>query len=141
MGAAAVLRRNLLIYGLGGIIAPFVGIKLIDLRHRRPGGALTCGAGSSPACSSRLVLVPCWPGVVYPLAVWAVGQVAFRHQADGSFVSVDGKVVGSSLIGQNFTDKDGNPCPSTSSPDRRRRRRATTPRASGGTNLGPSNPN
>jgi K+-transporting ATPase ATPase B chain len=31
MGAAAVLRRNLLIYGAGGLIAPFVGIKLIDL--------------------------------------------------------------------------------------------------------------
>ena len=31
MGAAAVLRRNLLIYGVGGIIAPFIGIKLIDL--------------------------------------------------------------------------------------------------------------
>ena len=31
MGAAALLRRNLLIYGLGGIAAPFVGIKLIDL--------------------------------------------------------------------------------------------------------------
>jgi K+-transporting ATPase ATPase B chain len=31
LGAAAVLRRNLLIYGLGGLIAPFIGIKLIDL--------------------------------------------------------------------------------------------------------------
>jgi K+-transporting ATPase ATPase B chain len=31
MGAAALLRRNLLIYGLGGIVAPFVGIKLIDM--------------------------------------------------------------------------------------------------------------
>ena len=31
VGAAALLRRNLLIYGLGGIIAPFVGIKLIDM--------------------------------------------------------------------------------------------------------------
>jgi len=31
LGAAAILRRNLLIYGLGGVIAPFVGIKLIDL--------------------------------------------------------------------------------------------------------------
>jgi K+-transporting ATPase ATPase B chain len=31
VGAAAILRRNLLIYGLGGIVAPFVGIKLIDL--------------------------------------------------------------------------------------------------------------
>ncbi len=31
LGAAQLLRRNLLIYGLGGLIAPFVGIKLIDL--------------------------------------------------------------------------------------------------------------
>jgi K+-transporting ATPase ATPase B chain len=31
VGAAALLRRNLLIYGLGGIVAPFVAIKLIDL--------------------------------------------------------------------------------------------------------------
>ena len=30
IGAAGILRRNLLIYGLGGIVAPFVGIKLID---------------------------------------------------------------------------------------------------------------
>ena len=31
IGASALLRRNLLIYGVGGLIAPFVGIKLIDL--------------------------------------------------------------------------------------------------------------
>jgi len=31
LGAAAVLRRSLLIYGLGGVVAPFVGIKLIDM--------------------------------------------------------------------------------------------------------------
>jgi K+-transporting ATPase ATPase B chain len=31
VGATALLRRNLLIYGLGGLIAPFVGIKLVDL--------------------------------------------------------------------------------------------------------------
>ena len=31
LGAAAILRRNLLIYGLGGLVAPFAGIKLIDL--------------------------------------------------------------------------------------------------------------
>jgi K+-transporting ATPase ATPase B chain len=30
-GAAAILRRNLLIYGVGGLIAPFVGIKIIDV--------------------------------------------------------------------------------------------------------------
>ena len=31
MGAAALLRRNLLVYGLGGVVVPFVGIKVIDL--------------------------------------------------------------------------------------------------------------
>jgi len=31
LGAAAVLRRNLLIYGVGGVIAPFIGIKAIDI--------------------------------------------------------------------------------------------------------------
>jgi K+-transporting ATPase ATPase B chain len=31
IGASALLRRNLLIYGLGGILVPFIGIKLIDL--------------------------------------------------------------------------------------------------------------
>jgi K+-transporting ATPase ATPase B chain len=31
VGATALLRRNLLIYGLGGVIAPFIGIKLVDL--------------------------------------------------------------------------------------------------------------
>ncbi|MBV8534601.1 MAG: hypothetical protein JO128_03350, partial [Alphaproteobacteria bacterium] len=31
IGAAAVLRRNLLVYGIGGIVIPFVGIKAIDL--------------------------------------------------------------------------------------------------------------
>jgi K+-transporting ATPase ATPase B chain len=31
LGAAAILRRNILIYGAGGMVAPFVGIKLIDL--------------------------------------------------------------------------------------------------------------
>jgi K+-transporting ATPase ATPase B chain len=31
MGAARLLRNNLLVYGLGGLIAPFIGIKLIDM--------------------------------------------------------------------------------------------------------------
>jgi len=42
-------------------------------------------------------------GFGYPAAVWAVGRVAFRSVADGSFVSRDGTVVGSSLIGQAVT--------------------------------------
>lgn len=44
-------------------------------------------------------------GVAYPFGVWAIGQVAFRHAADGSLVHVDGKLVGSSLIGQDFSKR------------------------------------
>ncbi|GGQ72019.1 potassium-transporting ATPase subunit C [Streptomyces asoensis] len=41
-------------------------------------------------------------GVVYPLAVTGIAQALFRHQADGSEIQADGKVVGSSLIGQSY---------------------------------------
>jgi K+-transporting ATPase ATPase C chain len=43
-------------------------------------------------------------GLAYPLAVTGIGQVAFPNAADGSTVKVDGKVVGSRLIGQDFAD-------------------------------------
>lgn len=43
-------------------------------------------------------------GIVYPLVVTGVSQVAFHDKANGSLVKVDGKVVGSSLIGQQFSD-------------------------------------
>jgi K+-transporting ATPase ATPase C chain len=41
-------------------------------------------------------------GLAYPLLLFGVGQVAFGHRADGSLVRSDGRVVGSSLIGQAF---------------------------------------
>lgn len=44
-------------------------------------------------------------GVIYPLAVTAVAQVAFNDKANGSLVEVDGRVVGSELIGQAFTER------------------------------------
>lgn len=49
-----------------------------------------------------LIAITLITGVLYPIAVLAVGQVALRNQAQGSFVISHGKVVGSSLIGQNF---------------------------------------
>ena len=41
-------------------------------------------------------------GIAYPLVVTGIGQVAFNNEADGSLVKVNGKVVGSKLIGQDF---------------------------------------
>ncbi|QNE46974.1 potassium-transporting ATPase subunit KdpC [Glaciihabitans sp. INWT7] len=49
-------------------------------------------------------------GIIYPLVITVVGLVA-PSQANGSLASVDGKTVGSSLIGQSFTDKKGNALP------------------------------
>ncbi|MGW5361235.1 potassium-transporting ATPase subunit KdpC [Actinopolymorpha pittospori] len=41
-------------------------------------------------------------GLIYPFAVWAIGQVAFKDQANGSLIHSNGQVVGSRLIGQQF---------------------------------------
>ena len=74
-------------------------------------------------------------GLVYPLAITAVAQLVFPHQANGSLMVENGKVVGSELIGQPFAD----PGHFWSRPS------ATTPQpyngtASTGSNLGPLNP-
>jgi K+-transporting ATPase ATPase C chain len=50
-------------------------------------------------------------GVAYPLAVTGIGQLALPAQANGSLLTVGDTVVGSSLIGQSFTDSKGNPLP------------------------------
>jgi K+-transporting ATPase ATPase C chain len=79
-------------------------------------------------------------GVAYPLAVWGVGQVAFNHRANGSFITnTKGQVVGSSLIGQNFTDKKGNPLPQYFQPRPSSAGNGYDSTSSGGSNLGPSN--
>ena len=51
-------------------------------------------------------------GIAYPIFIWLVAQIpGLRDNANGSIIEVDGKPVGSSLIGQAFTDGDGNPLP------------------------------
>ena len=63
-----------------------------------------------PACVLAVVLAVL-TGLVYPLAVWGVGQVTFKYRANGSMIERNGKTVGSALIGQNFLDAKGNPDP------------------------------
>jgi K+-transporting ATPase ATPase C chain len=80
-------------------------------------------------------------GLVYPAAVWAVGHVAFKSNANGSFVTgANGQVVGSSLIGQSFLDADGNAIPQYFQPRPSAAGAGYDALASGGSNLGPSNP-
>ncbi len=82
-----------------------------------------------------LVVLTILTGLIYPLAVTGIAQVAFPHQANGSIVTRDGKAVASELLGQQFDDPKyfwGRPS-------------ATTPYpynvgASSGSNLGPNNP-
>ena len=50
-------------------------------------------------------------GIVYPLTVTLIGQLAFPHQSNGSLARSEGAVIGSSLIGQSFTDPDGTALP------------------------------
>ena len=82
-----------------------------------------------------LVVLTGVTGVVYPVVVTAIAQLVFPYQANGSLIVKDGKVVGSTLIGQSFDDPKyfwGRPS-------------ATSPfgynaASSSGSNLSPTNP-
>src|SRR6202042_1458537 len=88
-------------------------------------------------------------GIIYPLAILGISQLAFHKQANGSLVSFHGRVVGSSLLCQEFTDAKGNPLPQYFQP---RPSDAINPAAnpkhdfgcdptfSAASNLGPNNP-
>jgi K+-transporting ATPase ATPase C chain len=81
------------------------------------------------------VLLTAVTGVLYPLAVTGVAKLAFPSQAAGSLVMKDGRVVGSTLVGQAFGDPKhfwGRPSATAPMP--------YNAANSGGSNLGPSNP-
>ena len=84
-------------------------------------------------------------GLVYPLVMTGIAGVLFPNQAQGSLVTIDGKVVGSSLIGQEFTsDKyfHGRPSATTAPDPNDSSKTVAAPynaANSGGSNLGPTN--
>jgi K+-transporting ATPase ATPase C chain len=86
-------------------------------------------------------------GLLYPLAVFGIGQALFNHQANGSLVSYHGKVVGSSLICQEFLSRKGRPLPQYFQPRPAASATSATnqtggcdPLATEASNLGPNNP-
>jgi K+-transporting ATPase ATPase C chain len=92
-----------------------------------------------------LVALTLITGLVYPLAVTGIAQLIFPRQANGSMIARDGKVVGSELIGQDFTsDKyfHGRPSATTAPDPKDASKTVAAPynaANSGGSNLGPSN--
>ena len=84
---------------------------------------------------SLLIAMTILLGIAYPLLITGIAKLAFPRQAEGSLIQEDGKLIGSTLIGQSFSDPKyfwGRPS-------------ATSPQpynglASGGSNLGPLNP-
>ena len=84
---------------------------------------------------SLLIAMTILLGIAYPLLITGIAKLAFPRQAEGSLLHADGKLIGSTLIGQSFSDPKyfwGRPS-------------ATSPQpynglASGGSNLGPLNP-
>jgi potassium-transporting ATPase KdpC subunit len=96
----------------------------------------------------RLLLVfTVLTGIIYPVFMWGIAQAAFNKQANGSQVSFHGRVVGSSLLCQEFVYANGNPMPQYFQPRPSDAILAGTkddygcdPRYSTASNLGPNNP-
>jgi K+-transporting ATPase ATPase C chain len=77
-------------------------------------------------------------GIAYPLVVWGIAQIpGLQSRADGSLITQDGQAAGSSLIGQSFTDADGNPLAQYFQPRPSAAGDGYDPTATSASNLGP----
>ena len=91
-----------------------------------------------------IVVMTVITGLVYPLGMTGLAQLIFPHQANGSLIEKDGAVIGSELIGQNFTDDKyfhGRPSATTEPDPNDPTKTVPVPYAadnSGGSNLGPT---
>ena len=91
-----------------------------------------------------IVLMTLITGLAYPLAMTGIARVVFPYQANGSLFEKDGKVIGSALIGQNFTSEKyfhGRPSATTEPDPKDATKTIPVPYAadnSGGSNLGPT---
>ena len=125
MSAEALLRRNLLIYGVGGIIVPFVGIKIIDIiiTDAEAGIGHIMNVKNLIIAVLMTVVTTVLLGLVYPLVVTGLAQVIFRDKANGQLIERNGKVdrlarsSGRRFSSPGYFHARG----------RRRRARATTP--------------
>src|SRR6201997_1938796 len=92
-----------------------------------------------------IVVMTVITGLIYPLGMTGIAQLVFPHQANGSLIEKDGQVIGSELIGQNFTDDKyfhGRPSATTEPDPKDPTKTIPVPYAadnSGGSNLGPTN--
>ncbi|OBH74689.1 K+-transporting ATPase subunit C [Mycobacterium mantenii] len=90
------------------------------------------------AALRTLLVLTVITGLAYPMFIWLVAQFpGLRDQAEGSILTANGKTLGSSLIGQSFTDKDGNALPQYFQSRPSAAGNGYDPTSSGGSNLGP----
>ena len=118
----------------------------VDRHHRHCAGGQVMRRQLLPSLISMVIFTVIL-GIGFPLVVLGIGQLAFKDKADGSIIERNGKAVGSSLIGQAFTTKKGDPLPQyfQSRPSAAVGVSGKTvagydPTLSSGSNLGPTNP-